>query len=244
MKDKKFDYVEIEGDIFISYNKDYEQEIRLKKYQYFLEKSGIPKFYWKIEFKDYRGRRSQKNVKKLIDYAENINHDKFKDVNLYLFGVNSTQKSSLACNLGKEAIKKGLKVKFVLAGILTDIFLKNQGYSREHDTYEQLQELENADIIIIDDAFDKNKSMLWSNKNSRSLIVSEWDRFLRKLIYNNQRIFITSNLTIENIKSEYSESLYELIDRNFITMQFLDSIKEKRKKRFENLFEEELIEYK
>lgn len=83
------------------------KELIKKKYDYFLNQSGIPRFYWDINFKDYKGENSKENVEKLIYYSEHFNEDKFKFVHLYLYGSNNSQK----CLIGNSLIltDKGFK---------------------------------------------------------------------------------------------------------------------------------------
>ena len=38
-------------------NPKYDNYLRSKKYEYFLKRSGIPNFYWNIEFDDYVGNK-------------------------------------------------------------------------------------------------------------------------------------------------------------------------------------------
>lgn len=117
------------------------QELRKKKYEYFLKKSGIPEFYWDIDFNDYKGDKQSESFKKIKYYSENILNKEFKYVHLYLWGIQGTQKTALECNVLKEALKKGLKVKFILAGDLIDLLLKLQGFNYNEVLYEQAEDL-------------------------------------------------------------------------------------------------------
>lgn len=213
-------------------NKEYWEEMDKKKYDILLRKSGIPEFYHNIDFKDYIGDLSKDNIHKLQYMIKNINDKKFNDVNLYLWGIGTgTQKTASACNFGKECIKKGLEVKFMLFGSFVNYLLKLQGFHRDEEADQKISDLKKADIIILDDCFDPNKSMLWRKESSRELIVSEIDTFFRELIYNKKRFVVTSNLSLEAIHQNYGSFLFDLLDRNFIQMQFLDNIVEKRKER-------------
>lgn len=217
-------------------NKEYWSEIENKKYELLLNRSNIPNFYHDINFSDYIGTRSIKNVEKVIQYSQECFTKKFDHVHLYLYGGNSTQKTALMCNIGKQSIVQGKRVKFTLSSMIISHLMKLQGFNRDEDSYSYIQSIKQADMILIDDAFSSDKNIMW--KNSNNLIISEWDTFLRDLFVSNKKIIMTSNISIDILKSDYGESFYELVDRNCISLQFLDSVKEHKKSFHENLFKE------
>jgi len=244
MNDTNFDnsqeylYINKDGQLYAFPNSEYWNKKKEEKYRLLLKKSGIPKFYHTISFDDYKGTKSIQNIEKLKYMIENIDQEKFIDINLYLWGIlNGTQKTTVACNFGKECIKKGLSVRYMNFGVFVNYLMKTQGFKKDEEAYDKLKDLKNADIIILDDCFDPNKSLLWKSEN-KGMIVSEIDSFFRECIYNNKRFVLTSNMSIEMIKENYGVSLYELIDRNFVKMQFLDSVKEIRKYRLEEIWKE------
>lgn len=225
-------------DEYASLDPSYLKELRKKKYEYFLKESNIPNFYWNIEFKDYKGDLSKDAVNKVIYYAQNLGAEKFKHVHLYLYGENNSQKTAIACNVGKEAMGQGYSVKFILAGSLIDKLMKVQGYSYYEDIESEISHLKNHDVIIIDDIFDTNKSILWKNPDSASLVITAWDNFLREMVSSKTKLILTSNIHVDGIEKKFGTSLYHLIDRNFVGFGFFDDIKTYKKKKFNNLFKE------
>lgn len=229
---EKYKVVTINDEEYAVPNKDYWDEINKKKYFLLLQKSNIPDFYHTVEFCDYVGDLSIDNIHKLQVMIENIHEEKFKDINLYLWGSETgTQKTASACNFGKGCIKRGLKVRFMLFGSFVNYLLKLQGFHKDEEADFKINDLKSADIILLDDCFDPNKSIFWKKESSRDLIISELDIFFRELIYNKKRFVLTSNLSPEMINQNYGKFLYDLIDRNFIPMSFLDSVKSIRKER-------------
>jgi DNA replication protein DnaC len=208
-----------------------------KVYDAKLKNSGIPENYWDIEFTDYKGEKSITEYKQIVRYAYAAKDEKFHNINLYLYGDFRNQKTMLACNIGKQFIKDGFSVQFVTAGNLTNIFLKNQSFNKDEATFYKLNKYNLCDLLIIDDAFDRNKSLLWGGDN-KGMIISEWDRLIRDRIACDKRTIITSNVSPQNIMSTYSQAIYELIDSEYLKMKLLDTIKEERKSRFEGLFDE------
>lgn len=216
-------------------NEAYWKDIEKQRYDILLKRSGIPNFYWTIGWKEYKGDLSKHNLKKVMQYSEECFTDKFEYVNLYLYSKeNSSQKTAVACNVGKDIIKQHKNVQFVLAGSLIDMLLKQSGFTHYPEIANELKKLKEADLLIIDDVFDTKKSVHWQNSN---ITTSEWDRFLRELLVSRTKVVMTSNMTIDEIDKNYGKSMKELINRNFIDLEFKDSITKERKRKFDNLFD-------
>ena len=236
-KSSFFEYEEIDGELYASITQEKEKEIAKKKYEFLLQRSGIPAFYWKIDFKDYLGTKESIELKKILHYANNCHKKEFTHVNLFIYGSQSTQKTAIACNILKEAMRKGLRAKFVLAGVLIDKLMKVQGFNTNEKILDELQNYRDADILCIDDCWDIDKSLMWKGE-SKSIIISEWDIFLRDTISSNTRIIMTSNYSVDSIKQYYGVSLFELVDRSFEAIQLTESVKKIRKSKLSDVFKE------
>jgi DNA replication protein DnaC len=219
-------------------NPDYQEKIQNERYEFFLNKSNIPSFYWNIGFDNYRGDSNSKEIKQIIYYAENCYKEMFNHVNLYLWGNQSTQKTALACNILKQGIHNGLKVKFILAGTLIDNLMKLQGFSQDEDIYYKIKELKNCDLLLIDDIGDINKSVYWTKSDSKNIIISAWDTFLREILSSNTKVVMTSNFDISIFKQYFGDSMHELIDRNFAAIHLTQSVKSIRKLNVNKIFED------
>jgi DNA replication protein DnaC len=226
------------GNEYVVDNPDYQKKIQQEKYNFFLQKSDIPSFYWNISFKDYKGDKNSKEIKQIMFYAENCHKEKCKHTHLYLWGTQSTQKTALACNILKQGIKNGLKVKFILAGTLISDLLKIQGFSKDEDIYYKIKNLKQCDLLLIDDIGDINKSVYWTKSENKNMIVSEYDMFLREVLSSNTKVIMTSNFDISIFKQYFGESMYELIDRNFAQIHLTQSVKSVRKLNVNKIFEE------
>jgi len=198
-----------------------------QKFELYLAKSEIPSFYHNIDFEQYQGNKTSEAFKQIRYYSDNIDKSIFDHVSLYLWGGNGTQKTALACNIGKEAMRKGLRVKFILAGDLIAKFMKLQGYSKDPILQQEIDDLRTYDVILLDDCWDEEKAMYW--KNSSSLIIAEWDIFLRGILANGVKVVMTSNHTLDIVSQKYGVSLFELLDRNFHQVHLTDSVKQLRK---------------
>lgn len=222
------------GEKYSVINPEYNKHVRKEKYELFLKQSGIPEFYHNIEFDDYKGNHESEEFRKIKYYAEHCHEEEFKYASLYLFGSNSTQKTALSCNVLKTAMKNGLRAKFILAGELINKLMKLQTYNFDEKICNQIEELKTCDILCIDDVGDVKKSPQWENN---SLITAEWDNFFRDILANGVKVVLTSNMGIEIFKQTFSDSLYELLDRNIYTIQLYESVKTIRKLKIESLFE-------
>lgn len=228
--------IDEDGNSFATDNPEYIKYIQTEKFKLFFKKSGIPEFYFNIEFSDYIGDRKSKEYIYIKKYAENCHKKEFNHTHLFLYGIHSTQKSALAYNVGKLAIKNGLNVKAILAGTLIDKLMKLQGFNYIESIYEEIKQLKQSDLLIIDDFGDPNKVLSWKGE-SKNLIIGAWDTFLREILASNTKLVMTSNYSIKFIEGYYGSSLYELIDRNFIALLLNSSVKEVRKLKVQSAFE-------
>lgn len=236
-------YKNINGEILAFPNPEYEMWKSKKLYDIYIKESGIPEFYHNIEFSDYKGTLSLSDVKKIKYIAQNINSNKFEDIYMYLYSEkNNSQKTAVACNFGKECIKQGKRVKFALFGDIVEALQKTSGFTTDYNYENYLKDIIGADIIILDDAFDKKKMLTYAKSND--MILSTIDRFLRNLFGKQKVIVFTSNIPIEVLENEdrLGVSLYKLLDRN-ITPEFRfhlrDDITIERKSRLFNIFDDE-----
>lgn len=232
-----FFFIETEEDGIISVpNPEYIAFITLEKYKIRLQKySKIPKDYWNLEFDNYKGNLSTASKDNAVAYTENFDTPKFEAVNLYLFGNHSCQKTMIACNIGKGLLKKGYDVKFVYASELIDLLMKSQGYGTLPEVEEEIKKYHEADLLIIDDIFDFEKSTYW--EKSSHIIIGCWDKFLRRRISENKRIVVTSNYSVSALEEKFGVSIFNLIKRNFYELTFYDNVNDVCQSKFANLFD-------
>lgn len=234
---KFFETTDEHGQVTVKLNPAWQKHIQNVRYKFFLKESGIPIDYWDIDFDSFPWEKSKDSVNKCMKFSAEMTEEKFSHISLYLHGINSSGKTSVQCAIGKAAIRHGLKVSFVLAGALTDLFFKVKGFKAEDEAKIAFDKIQGSNIILIDDAFDKNKSTLWSGDN-KGMIIGYWDSFLRDMLSKGTRFVITSNFTMAEVGASYGISMKELLERNFIQLPFQDQVKFIRKNRLERVFEE------
>lgn len=215
---------------------EYLEEKNIKLYETRLKNSGIPQKYWNLELDMYQGELSKDSLFKVKQYIDRCDEEKFIHLNLFLNGSNGTQKTLCSTNIGKGFLKKGHRVKFIYAGELINLLIKNQGYSTNQEIDDYLKEILLCDLLIVDDFADKEKSIYW--EKSPDLIRTAWDNFLRRVISENIRIVMTSNKSFDSIQDMLGASLFALMRRNFVELQFLDSISDHvRKLKYEDIWD-------
>lgn len=181
---------------------------KLARIEINLKEAGIESF--NCDFSSYVGKDKNCNIDKLKSYCTQAT-TKFKNnSHLYLTGKNGTQKTTLAKIILKKFIEQGFSGKFILMSdlvdILTDVFSDNPTRTQELDF------LRNVSLLIIDDAFDKNKVVLYRSGYQLPYI----DRLLRyRLEVAKVNTIFTSNVSINDIsKNGFSYDIQNLLERS------------------------------
>lgn len=235
---KKYEEFIKDGEIYFKLSEDYKQYIAKKYYYNELLKSNIPEFYWDVSFQDYIGEKSKTDVLKLQKIANDVYNPEYKNLHFYLYSnEKGTQKTAVASNFGKECLKQGLKVKFLLFNELIKVLLKNQGYNDNTFLNNELLEWYSADVLIVDEAFSEESSLMFSSKEANTKIYSEIDTFFRKTIYNNKKLIITSNVRKDRVFNKFGERIQSIMDRNFVEVELKDCIVRERKIGIDKIFE-------
>jgi DNA replication protein DnaC len=224
------------GEIYLS--EDDEKKFLEKKYNVLLKNSAIPEYYYSVEWEDYQGTKSVDNKNKVKKFIENIDNPKLKHIHMYIWGEGiSTQKTAIACNVGKTAMRQGKRVKFINGGDFVNHLMRIQGFSGHEDSLDYINSLLQYNVLIIDEIFNANTSLLWANSQAKNQICSALDSFLRPIYSSDITLILTSNTNPEKIKDKYSEELYELVVRSSFRLEFRDSIKAFKERNFEKLLE-------
>lgn len=158
----------------------------------------------------YAGERSRDNIPLLEKYVA-LFEERFADKVVYFYGGNGTQKTTLAMWLAKSLVLKGHSVYYTLMESLTSALLpdyNNQNPSRGIVVQKALE----ADLLIIDESFDKSKLSVFKSGYHIPFI----DRFIRERIdVNKKATLFISNVLPSNIATQgFGDSLQNLIVRN------------------------------
>jgi len=179
---------------------------RKRKLEITLNKASIPYDYIKdYHMRKYIGRKSIDNLQKLKQYVDKF-EEKFFDKHIYFYGAMGTQKTTVAYWVGRELIKKGLSVKYVLMDQLIKD-LQKQGWEDEVD----ISQYSSVDCLIIDRAFMADQVTLYKSGYQIPFL----DNFLRQRMDQEQKstIFISNN-EIDNIASNgFGKDIEDLVRR-------------------------------
>ena len=144
--------------------------------------NGFNKECYDYDIANYKGNESISNVNRLIKYVhlfdnkdENIRRQITKSV-IYLYGPNGTQKTTLANWIGSELLQKGVSCCYALMKKIIDELWESQ---RDEESKAYINKLLKCDVLIIDEAFSKDKIHLWQSGNQIGYI----DEFLRERVF-------------------------------------------------------------
>jgi len=209
--DKSGDETAIKCSCLIEYQQEELTRIRL-------EKANISSTVIDLDFDNYIGPDEKGNLIKVEKYIEEFK-TKYNKISLYFWSeLNSTQKTTIASLIGKELIKKNLSVKFILMDTLIKL-LQDASFDSEKEV--SLIDYVKADLLILDDCFDKAKMTIYKSGYQFSFI----DSFLRhRLEVQHKATIFTSNICPTTIGQAFNISIEKLINRNVYSMEFNDSV--------------------
>ncbi len=175
---------------------------------------GFNKDFFDYDIANYKGNESISNVSRLIKYVhlfddKDIKNEVVKSV-LYLYGPNGTQKTTLGNWIGSELLQRGVSCQYALMKKIIDELWESQ---RNEESKAYIDKLLKCDVLIIDEAFSKDKIHLWQSGNQIGYI----DEFLRERLNNRKGIIFISNNAPDEIESQgFSHSIHDLVNRELI----------------------------
>ena len=154
---------------------------------------------------------AKKCVKKLTEYANNLNITELK--NVVMCGASGTGKTYLTRCLAKEEVEKNYTTLFLSAFDLNNMFLEEHlasGNQKDH-----LKDLIDVDCLVIDDL---GTEPIRKNVTKEYLLL-----LLNERLTKNKSTIITSNLNPEQILFKYEERIFSRIfnKRNSLILQFI-----------------------
>lgn len=171
-----------------------------------------------INFKEseYVGTKSISNFKRLQTYTETFikpENDEIKTAieasNIYIYGPNGTQKTTVANWVGYEMLRNGKSVKYIL---MNDLIKMLQKAERDEELQEKIEKILNVDCLIIDEAFMKERVTIYGSGYQLAFV----DSFLRNRIQGkNKGIIFISNVSLDEIdENRFGQGIKDLVSRN------------------------------
>jgi DNA replication protein DnaC len=158
----------------------------------------------------YRGTKSLEEVSNLKFYVKNFDK-RFSSKMVYLYGANGTQKTTLAMWVGRELIREGKTVYYSLMENLS-IALAPDFNAEDNSRAKLVERALDADLLILDESFDRTKMTLYKSGYQIPLI----DSLIRNRfdIEKKAIIFISNKPASTLVENGFGESLQSLITRN------------------------------
>lgn len=158
------------------------------------------------DIENYIGSQSIDSINKVKKYVNEF-HNRYIGQHLYLYGPNSTQKTTVAWWIGRELIKQGFGVYYTLM----DTLVKNITQEMFDEEVKPLVDTyRNVDVLIIDESFDKKK-VTWYRSDYQ---ITFLDGFIRdRMEARRNTTIMVSNQEVSAIRDLFNNSIYELVDR-------------------------------
>ncbi len=207
---KKYELVHEDGEESYRETKEWKEYKQEKRIKVLIESSNIPPHSLSLGLDDYIG-EDRKKIDKLKIFIDKF-EKKFHKIHLYFWSLeNGTQKTTIASIVGKELLKKGFSVQFILMNQLINL-LSEEKFNPEHTDI--LSPIRQTDFLIIDDSFDRKKSTIYKSGFQLPFL----DQFLRtRLELDRKSTCFTSNISIDLIdESLFGSSMKQLIKRSII----------------------------
>ena len=181
-----------------------------------LNKENFEQFRWEYysDEPDDNGRSPLKNMqdiyRKCIDFVENF--DKH-DTNLFFIGSPGLGKTFLCNSIAKDLMDKGKSVLYKTVPDLIDAMRKYKfDFDNEESNMPYLNEVYNCDLLIMDDL----GTELFTQFSNQVIY-----NILNKRIVNSKKMVISTNLSVIDFQSTYSERIVSRIIGNFEACKFM-----------------------
>ena len=174
-------------------------------------KFEIAKVNTKYTFDDYNS-PNKEQLEYLKNFANNFEKCARKTM-IYLYGPNGTMKTCMSQYTGQVIIRKGYTVQYIMMqDLINDLISIGDSENVQEEKEYALKRYYNVDLLIIDEAFDKDKVSLYKS----GFQLPYLDSFLRnRFEMKNKSIFFISNIKPSDIaKYGFGISLQDFVERN------------------------------
>ena len=181
-----------------------------------LNKENFEQFRWEYysDKTDEDGISPLKNMQKIyrkcIDFVENFDRH---DTNLFFIGSPGLGKTFLCNSIAKDLLDKGKSVIYNTVPDLIDAMRKYKfDFDNEESNLPYLNDIYNCDLLIMDDL----GTELFTQFSGQVIY-----NILNKRIVNSRKMVISTNLSVQDFQSTYSERIVSRIIGNFEACKFV-----------------------
>lgn len=172
-----------------------------------LQKLIATENFTSLSYEYYQG-EDLENFRKAVETSLSfIKHFPENPQNLLFFGEVGTGKSFLSGCIAKEILDRGFSVVYFSASALFNLLSR---YSFEAGSkeilYKTYEDLYNCDLVIVDDL---------GTELSNSFTNSQFFAFLNERQLAGKSVIISTNLSLEELKTRYSERIFSRLTGNF-----------------------------
>lgn len=144
-------------------------------------------------------------------YANNLSKMIVKGYGLYLTGPNGVGKTYLACAVANRAMSAGMSVKYYTMSTIIQTEIKGW---RDQEASDVMTGIKKSKLLIIDD-IDK------VYRTSTGIETALFDNLLRERLQANRPCIFTSNRTIGDAGSDYSEHIASMLVEHCAELVFI-----------------------
>jgi DNA replication protein DnaC len=172
--------------------------------------SGIELNYQRFSWTDCAGVQ-KKALSCILDYADKADGYVNSGVGLLLHGEKGTGKTLLITLLLKMLLGKGFDVQFITFQELIDIYTQSWRDIEEKAWFDR--RVRNAGVLGIDDVGRENKGRM-------EIVESMFDHIVRTRISASRPTLITTNRSLEELRTYYQSNVMSLLSESSIEFEF------------------------
>jgi len=186
------------------------------------EQRGFPTYAFYLNMPlDYVGDKTRKNAERLVSYAEKFTtNPEVAGCIIYLHGSRGTQKTTLASWVAGRLISKNVDVRYIL---MNDLVRALMDEDFDDAVGSRVADLRGCDLIIVDEAFDADKTRLWDSGKQHAAIETF---FKSRRAQSLGTMFISNCGPADIEKQGFTESIADFVRRELAqydsALQFSD----------------------
>lgn len=187
-----------------------------------LQMMGIPKYLCKTEITDFKTGDSSNlnNVKLFVEkFLMNLEEHLNNGDGIFFCGSNGVGKTMLSCIIMKEAYKMRYMCRRISFAQYIDYYTNSWGYENNVEEIDKYEWFKSCDFLVLEELGKEIDS-----KIAKPIL----EDLLRYRQENNKSTIICSNLTPEDFKTTYGNSIASLVNGSMTIIKIVSEDKRKK----------------
>ena len=183
---------------------------------------GIPKYLCDKELDDFEtnGSSNLKNVKDYVgEYINNLEVNLKNGDGIFFCGSNGVGKTMLSCIILKEAYRRRYMCRRISFARYIDLYTNSWGYENNVEEVDEYEWYKSCDILVLEELGKEIDS-----KIAKPVL----EDLLRYRQENNKVTLVCSNLTPEDFKQIYGNSIASLVNGSMTVVKIVSGDMRKR----------------